>query len=315
MRRAGEIRTHDPLTPSQVRYQAAPQPVAQRMLADGGGRATVRRGELLDRPTSGNERLRCVLMCGRFVAASPPDELANYFGTSPAEETLEESFNVAPTSKVYSVRASQSGSNLAVAPPELAAMRWGLVPFWAKDQKVGARMINARSETVQTKPAFRSAFKKRRCLIPADGFFEWALPSKDLPAVDPAAQGLAKNGKPKKQPYFIHRADDELCVFAGLWERWYPKDEEGNRIEDADPIDSCTILTCAPNTTMESIHDRMPVFLAPGHWDAWLDVDTDPERLVPLLAPAPDSLLSMRPVRTMVNNVRNRGPELIEGIS
>lgn len=247
-------------------------------------------------------------MCGRFVAASPPDELANYFGTPAAEEHLDESFNVAPTSKVYAVRSSDGER-------ELSVMRWGLVPFWAKDLKVGSRMINARSETVASKPAFRSAYKSRRCLVPVDGFFEWALPTKDLPAVDPIAAELSKSGKPKKQPYFVYRADEELCVFAGLWESWHPKDADGNRIPDAEPIESCTILTCSPNQTMERIHDRMPVFLAPGAWNDWLNPESDVTDLHDLLVPAPDSLLAMHAVRTTVNSVRNRGPELIEAIA
>jgi putative SOS response-associated peptidase YedK len=236
-------------------------------------------------------------MCGRFVAASPPDELANYFGTPPVEEELAESFNVAPTAKIYAVRAPAQSR-------ELTVMRWGLVPFWSKDLKIGARMINARSETVDSKPAFRSAFKKRRCLIPVDGFYEWAM-------LDDPDQ----KGSKKKQPYFIHRADDERSVFAGLWERWHPRDEDGARIEDAEPLDTCTILTCEPNQTMAKIHNRMPVLLAPGSWDQWLDPKSDPTAMLPLLKAAPDSLLEFRPVSTLVNSSRNHGPQLMERLS
>ncbi len=239
------------------------------------------------------ERLPCQLMCGRFVAASPPDELANYFGTPPVEEELAESFNVAPTARIYAVRSPQQSR-------ELTVMRWGLVPFWSKDLKIGARMINARSETVADKPAFRSAFKKRRCLIPVDGFYEWAK-----------LDGPDQTDSKKKQPYFIHRADEERSVFAGLWERWQPRDENGARIEDAEPIDTCTILTCEANKTMAEIHDRMPVMLAPGSWEQWLDPKSDPTAMLPLLKAAPDSLLEFRPVSTMVNNARNHGPQLI----
>lgn len=240
------------------------------------------------------QRLRCHLMCGRFVAASPPDELAKYFGTPQVEEELKESYNVAPTAKIYTVRAPDRSR-------ELTVMRWGLVPFWAKDTKIGSRMINARSETAAVKPAFRTAFKKRRCLIPADGFFEWALPDNPV-------------GRPKKQPYFIYRNDEELSVFAGLWERWYPKDSNGDRLDDAEPLDTCTVLTCAANQTMARIHDRMPVFLPPAAWDRWLDPASDPASLADLMKPAPDSLLGLHPVRTEVNNSRNQGSQLIEAV-
>lgn len=242
-------------------------------------------------------------MCGRFVASSPPDELANYFGTSAVDEHLDERFNVAPTSKIYAVRpqSPEATAEAVSSERELAVMRWGLVPFWAKDLKVGSRMINARSETVATKPAFRGAFKKRRCLIPIDGFYEWAKTGKS-----------SQTGKATKQPYFISRSDDELLVLAGLWERWYPKNEDGDRIPDGEPVDSCTILTCSPNNTMAAIHDRMPVLLRPGVWNDWLDPATPGESLRELMVPAPESLLRMHPVRTDVNSVRNHGPSLIE---
>lgn len=243
-------------------------------------------------------------MCGRYVSASPPDELAKYFGTEPAETVLEESYNVAPTNEVYVVRARDGNRSLA-------AVRWGLIPFWAKDMKVGARMINARSETAPSKPAFRRAFAKRRCLIPADGFYEWAK----IEGSAPVAAGAKRSPKPKKQPYFIHRVDEEPLVFAGLWERWMPKDAEGNDVPDAHPIDSCTILTCGPNETMAAVHDRMPVMIAPGWWDDWLDPDAEAADLERLLVSAPEGLLTMYPITTAVNSVRNKGVELIEPAS
>ncbi len=226
-------------------------------------------------------------MCGRYVSASPPDELARYFGTKAPAAELEQSFNVAPTNEVYTVRFDAGARSLT-------AMTWGLVPFWAKDRKVGSRMINARSETAAEKPAFRRAFGWRRCLIPADGFFEWAK----IP------------GEKRKQPYFIHRDDDERLVFAGLWERWTPKDAEGEYLEE-ETLETCTILTTSANATIAPVHDRMPVLLAPGRWDDWLNPDTDPASLRPLLQPAPEGLLVLRPVTTMVNSVRNKGPELV----
>jgi putative SOS response-associated peptidase YedK len=227
-------------------------------------------------------------MCGRFVSASPPDELARYFGAENASPELEPNFNVAPTREVYAVRASDGHR-------ELTALRWGLIPFWAKDVKVGAKMINARSETVLDKPAFRRAIRRRRCLIPADGFYEWAK----VP------------GHKKKQPYFIHRADGEPIVFAGMWERWRPDDEDESD-SPSEVIESCTILTCGPNETMAAIHNRMPVLLPPTVWDDWLADTEDLDALAELLVPAPEELLTLRPVTPMVNSVANNGPELLD---
>ena len=229
-------------------------------------------------------------MCGRFVSASPPDELAKYFGAEEPEGELEPSFNVAPTNEVYAIRA-EAGTR------KLDTLRWGLVPFWAKDLKIGSKMINARAETVAEKPAFRKAFERRRCLIPADGFYEWAKVT----------------GQKAKQPYFIHRPDGEPIVFAGMWERWKPRLEDGKTIdESADAIETCTILTCSPNKTMAAIHNRMPVLLAPAVWDDWLSQETETDYISSLLAPAPDDLLELVPVSTAVNNVRNKGEQLIE---
>ncbi len=227
-------------------------------------------------------------MCGRFVSTQTTDDLAQYFSAEVPEQALEENFNVAPTQPVYAVRAAAGNRSIA-------SLRWGLVPFWAKDIKVGSRMINARSETAPDKPAFRRAFTKRRCLIPADGFYEW--------------QKI--EGQKQKQPFFIHRADEEPLVFAGLWERWMPKDEDGQGIPDATPIDTCTILTTAANETMAPVHDRMPVFIPPTMWDDWLDPETDPARMRDLMVPAPEGLLTMYPITTAVNSVRNNGAELL----
>lgn len=228
-------------------------------------------------------------MCGRFVSASPPDELAKYFGAAEPEGGLEPSFNVAPTNEVYVVRAADGNR-------QLGALRWGLVPFWAKDLKIGSKMINARAETVAEKPAFRKAYQQRRCLIPADGFYEWAK----------------VEGQKAKQPYFIHRPDGEPVVFAGMWERWKPRLEDGKTVdESAEVIETCTILTCTPNKTMATIHNRMPVLLAPAVWDDWLSPDTDIDYIGTLLKPAPDDLLALQPISTAVNNVRNKGEELI----
>jgi putative SOS response-associated peptidase YedK len=234
-------------------------------------------------------------MCGRFVSASPPDELARYFRAQPPERQLEASFNVAPTDEVYVVR-SASGHR------QLATLRWGLVPFWAKEARVGARMINARAESLFDKPAFRNAVRNRRCLIPADGFYEWAKVA----------------GHKAKQPYYIYRRDGEPLAFAGLWERWRRPDTEGA----PQVLETCAVVTCGANAPMASIHDRMPCLLPPSSWDRWLEGGADgvqpadePEAglgdLARLLVPAPDDLLTIRPVTTAVNRVANKGPELV----
>jgi putative SOS response-associated peptidase YedK len=231
-------------------------------------------------------------MCGRFVSASPPDELARYFGAQLPDHELEANFNVAPTDEVYVVRASDGHR-------QLTAVRWGLVPFWAKEAKVGAKMINARAESVLAKPAFRSAVQRRRCLVPADGFYEWAT----VP------------GHKAKQPYYVFRSDGEPLVFAGLWERWRPPGTG----REGEPLQTCTIITCGANGTMSAIHDRMPVLLAPGAWDDWLRTDAsagdgrgdDVADLARLLVGAPDGLLTLRPVTTAVNRVANNGPQLL----
>ena len=225
-------------------------------------------------------------MCGRFVSATPPDQVAAYFGTEAPEALLEASYNVAPTNDVYAVLADGSTRHLD-------AFHWGLVPLWAKDPKIGSKMINARAETLAEKNAYKAAFKRRRCLIPADGFYEWRK--------DPDAPPKAK-----KQPFFIHRPDGEPYAFAGLWEVWRGPDR------DQEPLRSCTIITTSPNDVMASIHDRMPVILPASAWDAWLDRENDDlDLLGKLLVPAAPELTVMHPVSTQVNNVRNKGPELV----
>jgi putative SOS response-associated peptidase YedK len=227
-------------------------------------------------------------MCGRFVSASAPDEIARYFDAAAPEALLEPSYNVAPTNDVYAV-LDDGGVR------RVGAFHWGLVPGWAKDPKVGSRMINARAETLASKNAYKPALKRRRCLIPADGFYEW--------------KKLAD--AKRKQPYFAHRPDGEPLAFAGLWEVWRgPKDADGERGE---ALHSCTIITTTANETMAEVHDRMPVILPRSAWDAWLDpTNDDLETLGKLLVPAPAGLISLRPVSTQVNNVRNKGPELVD---
>lgn len=224
-------------------------------------------------------------MCGRFVSATPPDQLARYFGADLPEETaLEPSYNVAPTNDVYVVVDGPDGRRLE-------SFHWGLVPIWAKDLAVGNKMINARAETLASKAAYRRAFGKRRCLVPADGFYEW----RKVP------------GRRTKQPYYLHRPDDEPLAFAGLWEVWRGPER------DQDPLRSTTIVTTEANERVRPVHDRMPVVLPPSAWDAWLDRENhDTAALSALLVPAPPELLVLTPVSTAVNNVRNKGSALIE---
>ena len=249
-------------------------------------------------------------MCGRFVSSSPPDELARYFGAAPPTEALDPNYNIAPTNDVFAVYEDGTASRQSSGSGrQLDAFWWGLVPSWAKDLKTGQKMINARAETIATKNAFRRPFTKRRCIIPADGFYEWK----------------AIEGHKKKQPYFIHRVDGEPLAFAGLWEVWRgPSSVAGVRVPvpagagatSEDPevrVRSCTIITTSANETMAPVHDRMPVILPPSAWASWLDPDqNDIDLLGKLLVPAPAALLTMYPVSTEVNSVRNKGAHLIE---
>jgi len=228
-------------------------------------------------------------MCGRFVSTSPPDELAAYFGAEAvAESVLEPNYNVAPTQDVLAV-VEDDGARY------LDAFHWGLVPSWAKDAKIGSRMINARAETLAEKSAFKRSFATRRCIVPADGFYEW--------------RKLDTSKKPKKQPMFIHRTDGEPLAFAGIWSVWRGPDK------DQEPLRSLTIVTTTPNELMATIHDRMPVVLPEERWATWLDRgNEDLDALTGLLVPLADGLLTATPVATLVNNVRNNGPELLEPV-
>jgi len=232
-------------------------------------------------------------MCGRFVSATPPDQIAAYFGATLDAEALPDNFNVAPTNDIYAIVDTGAG-------PTLQVFHWGLIPSWAKDAKIGQKMINARAETLADKPAFKSIFRKYRCIIPADGFYEWkAEPGK-----------LTRTGKPAKQPMYIHRLDGEPLAFAGLWSAW--KDRSAG---DELSLHSATIVTTSANGTMAPVHDRMPVLLPRSRWAEWLDpAKDDLVSLGGLLVPAPDDVLTMHPVSTEVNNVRNRGAELREPV-
>lgn len=227
-------------------------------------------------------------MCGRFVAATDPEGVARFMVVDERKAPDKEAnYNVAPTQEVYAAVEHEERRHLVT-------LRWGLVPSWAKDPKIGNRLINARSESVATKPAFRSSFSKRRCLIPADGFYEW--------------QRL--EGK-VKVPHFIHRADGAPFAFAGLWSLWRDPDDP-----DAEPLRTCTILTTEANELMRPLHDRMPVILEPDVWDRWLDRDlTDGAAVTDLLVPADPALLDAYPVSTEVNSPRNNHRGLLEPVT
>jgi putative SOS response-associated peptidase YedK len=232
-------------------------------------------------------------MCGRFVSSSTPEKIAEYFGAAFDGETLGENYNVAPTNDIYAVVAGPDGQ------PRLEVFHWGLVPVWAKERQLGQKMINARAETLATKPAFKGVFKKQRCIVPMDGFYEWS----------PGRPGgpLTKAGKPAKQPSYIHRLDGEPLAVAGLWSAWRDK-----AAPDAEWLHSAAVVTTGANATMAPIHDRMPVILPESAWATWLDpANDDVDALSALLRPAPDTLLTTHPVSTAVNNVRLKGPELI----
>ena len=236
-------------------------------------------------------------MCGRFVSSASPERIADYFGAVVDTEPLGENFNVAPTNDVYGVVQAPDGTL------HVRAFHWGLVPSWAKDVKVGARMINARAESLAEKPAFKSIVKKTRCLVPMDGFYEWAPPTPDGPRTP--------KGAPAKRPMFIHRVDGEPLAVAGLWATWRDRAEG----PDAPWLHSAAVVTTAANSFMSAVHDRMPVILPRSRWAQWLDPENqDLGALTGLLVPAAEDLLVMHEVSTDVNNVRNRGPHLVDPV-
>jgi putative SOS response-associated peptidase YedK len=233
-------------------------------------------------------------MCGRFVSTSSPDAVATYFGAEADVQSLGQNFNVAPTQDIYAVVADPDGGR------RVAAFHWGLIPSWAKERKIASRMINARSETLAEKNAYKALFAKKRCLIPMDGFYEWKPGSPDGP--------LNAKGKPLKQPMFIRRADGQPLAVAGLWTRWKDPDDPEHRW-----LHSTTVVTTAANQTMAAVHDRMPVMVPPDRWAEWLDPDNhDLAGLSSLFQSTDDGSLTMYEVSTDVNNVRNNEPGLID---
>ncbi|MFF5973944.1 SOS response-associated peptidase [Streptomyces sp. NPDC012769] len=249
-------------------------------------------------------------MCGRYASTRGPEDLTRLFGVTDwnPDETLAPSWNVAPTDEVYAVleraargRAARGEGNEGhQVRRELRALRWGLVPAWAKDPKVGSRMINARVETVHEKPAYRRAFAKRRCLLPADGFYEWEQVKDET------------TRKTRKQPYFIHPADGQVMAMAGLYEYWRNPDV----VSDDDPdawLLTCTIITTEATDAAGRVHPRMPLTVGSAHYDAWLDPHHhDTEDLRARLTQPGDGNLDARPVSPAVNDVRNNGPHLLD---
>jgi putative SOS response-associated peptidase YedK len=215
-------------------------------------------------------------MCGRFAFYSPSEATAALFGAASSTE-VEPRYNIAPTQFIAAVRRDEQDT------PELTMLRWGLVPFWAKDPSIGNRMINARSETVAEKPSFRNAYKKRRCLVLADGFYEWR-----------------KEGD-VKTPYFISLADGSPFAFAGLWEDWNSKESD-------ESLQTTAIITTAANDFMATLHQRMPVVMRPAEAARWLDGDM--ELLAELIDDSP--AFQAWPVDRKVNNAKNEGADLID---
>ncbi|MEP9383729.1 SOS response-associated peptidase [Nocardioides sp. KR10-350] len=242
-------------------------------------------------------------MCGRYASSRHPDDLGDVFEIDELRlpEPLDENYNVAPTDEVYAVLErpprKDDGDDEDRIERQLRTVKWGLVPSWAKDASIGSRMINARMETVAEKPAYKRAFEKRRCLLPADGYYEWYETSQ-----------LDKRGKPRKQPFFIRPKDHGILAMAGLYELW--PDPTKDKDDPTRWLWTCTVITTNAADHLGRIHDRMPLMVERDRWEEWLD----PRRpgSTDLLVPASPDVLEAYPVATLVSNVRNNGPELTE---
>lgn len=222
-------------------------------------------------------------MCGRFTLRTRLTLLVQLFRMQMHDELVPR-YNIAPTQQVLACRQTADGSREGVS------LRWGLIPSWAKEEKIGSSLINARAETVAEKPSFRTAFKRRRCLVLADGYYEW------------------KAGTPK-QPHFIHMADDRPFALAALWESWRGPKEAPL----AEPLETCTLITTTANELTAKVHDRMPVILPPEEYDYWLDPAFEgTDKLLSLLKPYPSDEMALYPVSTYVNNARNEGERALQ---
>lgn len=224
-------------------------------------------------------------MCGRYTLTASAEEISDHFGALSRYHGLAAHlprYNVAPGQIMPIVRAGDGAS-------EIIAAHWGLIPFWAKEASISAHLFNARADTVAIKPAFKAAFKRRRCLIPADGFYEWK------------GEGPARG---PKQAYRFTLKEGGLFAFAGIWERWTNPD-------DATIVESYAIITTAANATVKPIHDRMPIIVPREHYARWLGVTRDPAYALTLIEPAPNALLRAVPVSSIVNNAAHDAPECI----
>ncbi|MEU7022004.1 SOS response-associated peptidase [Streptomyces sp. NPDC046203] len=261
-------------------------------------------------------------MCGRYAASRRPEDLADTFGVErwDPQETLAPDWNVAPTKEVYAVlERPLKGEDADPRRPvrQMRVLKWGLVPSWAKTPEGAARLINARAETVHEKPSFKQAFATRRCILPADGYYEWVTGADER---ELEVEGRRKRAR--KQPYFVTPADGSVFAMAGLFEFWRDR-----TLPDGHPAAwwaTCSVVTTEAETgplavapaegpgSLAEIHPRMPLMLTPDRWDAWLDPTcTDPEEVRALLAAPPEGLMRAFPVGTAVSNVRNNGPELL----
>jgi putative SOS response-associated peptidase YedK len=224
-------------------------------------------------------------MCGRFVQNIPFETLQQNFNIRTSTHDIIPNYNVAPAQEILVIIKHDNENNLE-------QLHWGLVPFWAKDISIGSRMINARAETVSQKPSFRNAFKKRRCLIPADGFYEW------------------KGKKGNKQPYYVASSSGEPFAFAGLWETWADKESDEESV-----YKSCTIITTAASEGIREIHHRMPVILDTNFYEKWLNAEIqDPKGLEIILQDGLIHDMKYYPVSTFVNSVKNNDPNCIKPI-
>lgn len=268
-------------------------------------------------------------MCGRFAASRGAEDLAGLFEVEKwdPEEALAPDWNVAPTKQVHAILDRPvKGTDDPRPVRQLRVLKWGLVPGWAKSPDVGVKMINARAETVHEKPAYRRPFAARRCLLPADGYYEWVTARGEL-----ALEQEGRKKRPRKQPYFVTPDDGSVMAMAGLYEFWRDK-----TLPDDHPLAwwaTCTVITTEAETAalanagaapaegdgpraLADIHPRMPLMLPPERWDAWLDPGlTDQGELRALLAPPPEGLMRAYPVSTDVSNVRNNGAELLKELA
>lgn len=272
-------------------------------------------------------------MCGRYaqtrnqkqlqlrfdLGPPPPAEERPDTRSWPPLEELQPDYNIAPGKTVYAVLGAppvQGGGERPSGPQSLCTLRWGLVPSWAKDPNVGYKMINARAETVAEKPAFRTAFSRRRCLLPADAYYEWQLLPRDAPGTAEASTSPAtdpqhrkRKARANKRPFAVRHPDGEPLALAGIFERWRdPTREEGDPREW---LWSCAVITTEAAPSLAHIHERMPVVVAREDWTAWLDPASDKEALAGILARTPADRLTSHPVGSAVNSARNNGPELL----